>query len=203
MPIEVVDVPEWGGTVGLRVMSGAERERFEAVHLAGGNKADVRARLVVLTACDGDGNPLFGEGDVEHLRAAPRPLVRLFPIALAAQRPGLRRRRSAGKKLRRSPLRLFAFRLARRMGCTVGELLGRIDSRELSEWIAFERVEPYPDPFYLTGLVCATLVNVVNALAGSKARAGRQFIPGRARAAWRGPARPWRRRLDAMVREGH
>lgn len=33
----------------------------------------------------------------------------------------------------------MAFRLALKFGCTVRELLVRIDSRELAEWQAFER----------------------------------------------------------------
>jgi hypothetical protein len=35
----------------------------------------------------------------------------------------------------------MAFRLALRLGCTAQELLARIDSRELAEWQAFERVQ--------------------------------------------------------------
>ena len=37
------------------------------------------------------------------------------------------------------PLRRFIFRLAGHLGMTVRELETRMDSRELSEWIAFDR----------------------------------------------------------------
>ncbi len=40
------------------------------------------------------------------------------------------------------PARQFHFRLAAELGMTVRELLARMDSRELSEWMAFDRIEP-------------------------------------------------------------
>jgi hypothetical protein len=43
---------------------------------------------------------------------------------------------------------------------TVRELLERIDSRELSEWLAYFKIEPLPDPFWIGGLQCSTLVNL-------------------------------------------
>ena len=39
------------------------------------------------------------------------------------------------------PLRLYAFRLAQRLGKTVKSLLDEIDSRELTEWMAFDRID--------------------------------------------------------------
>jgi len=41
------------------------------------------------------------------------------------------------------PERKFWFRLARQIGgCTVRELQNRMDSREFTEWIIFDRMEP-------------------------------------------------------------
>ena len=40
-------------------------------------------------------------------------------------------------------MRRFAFRLAALLGCTVRELLIRIDARELAEWQAYYRLEPF------------------------------------------------------------
>ncbi len=40
-------------------------------------------------------------------------------------------------------MRRFAFRLAALFGCTVRELLARIDARELAEWQAYFRLEPF------------------------------------------------------------
>ena len=39
------------------------------------------------------------------------------------------------------PERQFYFRLAEVLGCTVAELLERISSRELTEWVAYYRIE--------------------------------------------------------------
>ncbi len=40
-----------------------------------------------------------------------------------------------------NPERRFYFRLARDLGMTVGELLARMSSDELTEWIALYRIE--------------------------------------------------------------
>lgn len=66
--LEYVDVPEWGGRVGVKVMSGTERDAYEAAayRLREGNPADkasffqhARARLVAATACNEKGELLF------------------------------------------------------------------------------------------------------------------------------------------------
>ena len=47
------------------------------------------------------------------------------------------------------------------MGCTVRELLARIDSRELSEWIEFNSVEPISYRGDLqAGIIASTIANV-------------------------------------------
>jgi len=63
---EIVDVPEWGGAVTVRGMTGRERDRYEQSMLIADKKGtlkpdmtDARARLVAACAVDGDGNPLF------------------------------------------------------------------------------------------------------------------------------------------------
>lgn len=62
---EVVSVPEWGGEVKLKSLSGAERDRFEATlqEQRGGktkqNYDNFRARLIALCAVNDDGTPLF------------------------------------------------------------------------------------------------------------------------------------------------
>lgn len=38
---------------------------------------------------------------------------------------------------------MFYFRLALSLGCTVRDLLARIDSEELSEWMAYYQIEPF------------------------------------------------------------
>lgn len=41
----------------------------------------------------------------------------------------------------------------------VRELLERIDSRELSEWLAYARIEPLPDSWGEAGTIAAAIVN--------------------------------------------
>ena len=40
---------------------------------------------------------------------------------------------------------MFEFQLAAKLGCTVKELLGRIDSKELSEWQAYNLIDPFTE----------------------------------------------------------
>jgi hypothetical protein len=58
-----------------------------------------------------------------------------------------------------SPLRRFVFRLAGHLGMTVRELSERMDSRELSEWMAFTRYyEALPDSWAETGLMVSAML---------------------------------------------
>jgi len=59
-----------------------------------------------------------------------------------------------------NPLRRFAFRLALRLKMTVRELLDRMDSAELTEWMAYALLEPLPDPWQQSGILCALLANL-------------------------------------------
>lgn len=83
---EAVDVPEWGGQVHLRVLTGAERDAFEA-RFAGSDKAaglrNVRAFLLVRCLCDEAGERLFEDGDAEALGAKSASVLgRLFETAM-------------------------------------------------------------------------------------------------------------------------
>ncbi|MFK0173418.1 hypothetical protein ACIQU5_32010 [Streptomyces sp. NPDC090306] len=74
----IVPCPEWGGDVRVRSLSGAQRDDFEAsvqqlrtkpngdreVHL---NRANQRARLLVLAIVDDDGKLLFKPTDANAL----------------------------------------------------------------------------------------------------------------------------------------
>lgn len=85
---EEVEVPEWGGTVRVRAMSGWERDKFEeSLTRRKGKKievtmANVRARLVATTVIDEEGKTLFRPGDVEVLgRKSAAALDRVFSVA--------------------------------------------------------------------------------------------------------------------------
>lgn len=84
-----VEVPEWGGTVRVRALSGAERDSYEAgiVQLrADGTKQvnlkNLRGRLVSLSCVDEDGNRIFTDEDATALgdRSASA-LERVFDVA--------------------------------------------------------------------------------------------------------------------------
>ena len=67
---EVVEVPEWGGSLYIRMLTASERDKFEASCVGTGKKqnlSNIRARLVVLCACDEAGERLFTDGDAEAL----------------------------------------------------------------------------------------------------------------------------------------
>lgn len=58
-------------------------------------------------------------------------------------------------------MRRFAFRLALQLGMTVRELLSRIGSDELTEWMAFHALEPFGDvrADYRAGVIASTFAN--------------------------------------------
>lgn len=86
-----VEVPEWGGAVLVRGLSGAERDRFEDESLerrgkkatdVRANLANIRARLVALTLVDGDGKLLFTAGDIKALgNKSASALARVYDVA--------------------------------------------------------------------------------------------------------------------------
>lgn len=87
---KVVDheVPEWGGSVKLRVMTGTERDRFES-EFVGGNKSVemVRAKLVAKCLCDDDGKRLFTEQEIPELgEKSAAVLDRLFSECMKLNR---------------------------------------------------------------------------------------------------------------------
>lgn len=85
--LERVEVPEWGGALYIRVITGGERDEFEAtLHDARGKlkRDNIRARVVALAACSKDGAPLFVEpGDVDRLAGKSAAVLdRVFTAAM-------------------------------------------------------------------------------------------------------------------------
>lgn len=76
---EVVLVPEWGGSVTVRALSGSERDQYQAGFYTFGpndkggmkvvsvNNTTTMARLVSLSVVDADGKRLFSDADVLSL----------------------------------------------------------------------------------------------------------------------------------------
>lgn len=68
---EEVAVPEWGGTVRVRMMTGRERDEFEReqyeIARMGQLGDNMRARLLVRCLVDAENRPLFTADDVQAL----------------------------------------------------------------------------------------------------------------------------------------
>lgn len=73
LPTEDVEVPEWGGTVRVRALTGAERDALEAsvVEQKGRktktNLKDFRAKLVARSVVNEAGQLAFSESDIRAL----------------------------------------------------------------------------------------------------------------------------------------
>ena len=88
LPKELVDVPEWGGAVYVRSLTGAERDRFESsmIKQRGKNQQmnldNIRAKLAVLTVCDEEGKRIFSSADIDELsKKSAAALDRIFAVA--------------------------------------------------------------------------------------------------------------------------
>ncbi len=86
--IDRVDVPEWGGEVCVRAMTGKQRDAFESAVSARRDKdgnmnaAGLRALLCSLAICDEKGALLFGEKDIPALESkSAAALQRVFDAA--------------------------------------------------------------------------------------------------------------------------
>jgi len=85
---EEVDVPEWGGTVLVRGLTGTERDEYEASLMVRRgdqmvmNTANGRAKLIAKCVVDDDGRRLFTDQDANALgEKSGKALDRLFDVA--------------------------------------------------------------------------------------------------------------------------
>jgi hypothetical protein len=83
-----VQVPEWGGVVAIRVMTGTERDKFESEFVGGSKSVEmVRAKLVAKCLCDENGERLFSEADIPQLgEKSAAVLDRLFSECMKLNR---------------------------------------------------------------------------------------------------------------------
>lgn len=82
-----VEIPEWGGSVNIREMTGADRDAIESLLFdESGNQRQVknfRGIVVSMSVVDSDGNRIFGEDDIETLeQKSAAALNRIFLAAL-------------------------------------------------------------------------------------------------------------------------
>jgi hypothetical protein len=88
LPTEDVNVPEWGGVVRVRGLTGADRDAFEASVMTGRgrdrevNLRNLRAKLVAMSLVDERGNRLFTDDEAIALGAKSAvALERVFAVA--------------------------------------------------------------------------------------------------------------------------
>ena len=90
LPRELIEVPEWGGSVYIRCLTAAERDAWEAsvVNLEAKGKQpktdlrNLRAKLVVRCACDEEGKRIFEDADIDALGGkSAAALDRLYSVA--------------------------------------------------------------------------------------------------------------------------
>lgn len=88
LKIEVVEVPEWGGAVRVRGLSGTERDDFEASHLVKRNGKhevilhDMRAKLCARAIVNEAGIRIFSDEDIEALgMKSAAALTRIYQVA--------------------------------------------------------------------------------------------------------------------------
>ncbi len=86
---ELVSVPEWGGEMYVRTMTGEERDQMEAAMIRrNGKKQDInlanfRARLAAATMCDENGRAIFSVEDVAALgQKSALALGRVVEVAM-------------------------------------------------------------------------------------------------------------------------
>lgn len=79
--IEKVEVPEWGGEVCIKTLSGTERDLFEDGY-AEQKMKNFRSRFLVLTLCDEAGERLYEDNEAEELGSKSSVVInRLFEKA--------------------------------------------------------------------------------------------------------------------------
>lgn len=91
LKVERVEVPDWGGAVNLRQLSGTEREEWEERSFAAKKSGEkfARASLVALCMRDDAGSRIVGDDDIPALsEAAGDVLDALFERCLKLNRLG-------------------------------------------------------------------------------------------------------------------
>ncbi len=82
---ELVDVPEWGGSVWVQEMSAGNRDRFDKwiTSQASSDMYGMRLRVCIHTVCDEKGKLMFSDLDIPDLAAkSGRAIKRLSDVGL-------------------------------------------------------------------------------------------------------------------------
>jgi hypothetical protein len=85
LPTQVVPVPEWGGEVIVRALTGSDRDKFDLELQRvkdSGEQPNIRGLMAVLCVVDEDGNQVFTHADIAELaKKNAKPLDRIFDVA--------------------------------------------------------------------------------------------------------------------------
>lgn len=86
--VEKIPVPEWGGDVYVKGMTGTERDAFESSIVSAKGKntsvnmSNIRAKLAAQSICDETGARLFTDADIKELGTkSATALQRVFEVA--------------------------------------------------------------------------------------------------------------------------
>ncbi len=81
LPKKEIQVPEWGGSIFIRTLTGTERDNFE-ISVSNNNLKNVRARMAVLCIVDEAGERLFEDKDAVELgKKSSAALSKIFDEA--------------------------------------------------------------------------------------------------------------------------
>jgi hypothetical protein len=86
LPTQVVNVPEWNGSVIVKTMTGLERDSFEESMLKADKKSIAyvgsKSRLCVRCIVDDSGKRIFSDEDAEALGKKSAPAInRIYDVA--------------------------------------------------------------------------------------------------------------------------
>ena len=87
LPTEDMDIPEWGGTLTVRTLTGTERDEWEsavsnATRGKRTNTRGIKVRLIQLAVLNGDGKLMFTEADLPELNKKSASVIdRVFQVA--------------------------------------------------------------------------------------------------------------------------
>lgn len=87
LEVEKVSVPEWGGHIFMRVLTGTEKDEYEKKVIDSDKEGakdfrGLRQKLIAMSACDESGNRIFTDKDIKALgEKSSAVLTRLFEKA--------------------------------------------------------------------------------------------------------------------------
>ena len=84
LPTKDMDIPEWGGAITIRTLTGTERDEWESAFV-NQDKINIRglkARLVQLTVMNGDGQLMFTKAELQKINGKSASVIdRIFQVS--------------------------------------------------------------------------------------------------------------------------